>query len=131
MSSVGEIEAEIAHTRAKLYDNIDRIQDKLTVAGIVDEMLGSAGVPRYENGHDFVLGIMRRHPVPTLIAAAGIGWFVYRLNRRYGRASQPAEIADAEFVDVPAISDGRARVYDPDRLPRRPSLDSIESRDTY
>lgn len=131
MSSVGEIEAEIAQTRAKLYDNIDRIQDKLTVAGIVDEMMGSAGVPRFENGHDFVLGLMRRHPVPTLIAAAGLGWFVYRMNRRYGRATQAAGIADAEFVEVPVLNDGRARAYDPDLLPRHPSIDSIESRNTY
>ena len=132
MSSVGEIEADVAASRAKLYDTIDRLQDKLTVAGIVDEMMGSAGVPRYANGHDFVLGLMRRHPVPTLIAAAGIGWFVYRLNRRFGRTPQDAVgLTDVDYVEVPVLNDGRTRAYDPDITPRHPSLDAIESRTTY
>lgn len=108
--SVREIEADIEATRNRLYGTIDRIQQKLTVSGIVDEVMGSAGVPRSQNGHDFILGLMRRHPVPIMIAAAGIGWFVYRMNRRRTAAAADA-IADAEYVEVPAVSDGRGSAY--------------------
>lgn len=118
-----EIEAEIEQTRARLYGTIDRIQSKLTVAGIVDEVMGSAGVPRYQNGHDFVLGLIRKHPVPVMLAAAGLGYFVYRLNRQ--RAAEPM-IADVDYVEVPAINDGQARIYDPDLPTRHPIPDAIE-----
>lgn len=124
MSTVREIESEIETTRARLYGTIDRIQSKLTVTGIVDEVMGAAGVPRYQNGHDFVLGLMRRHPVPIMIAAAGIGWWIYRLNKR-----APADtIADADYVEVPALNDGHARSYDPDLPPRHPATHPVEGR---
>lgn len=126
--SVREIEADIEATRTRLYGTIDRIQQKLTVSGIVDEVMGSAGVPRYQNGHDFVLGLMRRHPVPVMVAAAGIGWFFYRMNR--GRTLSADAIADAEYVEVPAINDGQARIYDPDLPSRHPSSELRRSIDT-
>lgn len=122
-----QIEAEIEQTRARLYGTIDRIQSKLTVAGIVDEMMGSAGVPRYQNGHDFVLGLLRRHPVPVLIAAAGLGYAVYRMNRR--RAVETDPIADADFVELPPVTGARpARLYEPELPARTPAIDTIESR---
>ena len=120
-----EIEAEIEATRARLYGTIDKIQNRLTVAGIVDEVMGSAGVPRYQNGHDFVLGVMRKHPLPVMIAAAGLGYLFYRMNRQ--RAATTT-IADVDYVEVPAIHDGQARMYDPDLPPRTPTPDAIESR---
>jgi hypothetical protein len=115
-SSVKAIEADIEETRDRLNDTLDRIQQRLTVSGIVDEVMGSAGVPRSQEGHDFALGVLRRHPVPILIAAAGIGYFFYRLNRSRRLAADA--IADAEYVDVSVLNDGQARIYDPD-LPAR------------
>ena len=44
--------------------------------------MGSAGVPRYQNGHDFVLGLLRRHPLPVMVAAAGLGYLVSDAGRR-------------------------------------------------
>lgn len=121
--SVREIEADIDQTRARLYDTIDRIQDRLTVSGIVDEVMGAAGVPRYQNGHDYVLGLMRRHPLPIMVAAAGIGYLFYRMKRR----SAPANaIADAEYVEVPALNDGQARLYDPDLPTLHPAAAAVE-----
>lgn len=122
--SAREIEADIEATRTRLYGTIDRIQSKLTVAGIVDEVMGSAGVPRTQNGHDFVLGIMRKHPLPMMIAAAGIGYLFYRMNRQ---RAVTTTIADVDYVEVPAINDGQARMYDPD-LPRPHASDAIEGR---
>jgi hypothetical protein len=126
--SAREIETEIEQTRARLYGTIDRIQNRLTVAGIVDEVMGSAGVPRYQNGHDFVLGLIRRHPLPVMVAAAGIGFLFYRMNRQ--RAAETT-IADVDYVEVPAINDGQARMYDPDLPSRHPTPDAIEGRRPY
>lgn len=81
MSSVTELEQDVAETRRRLHATIDRIQDKLTVSGMVDEVMGQAGVPRLTNGHDFVLGLLRRHPVPVMIAAAGLGFLIYRMSK--------------------------------------------------
>ena len=117
-SSVRAIEADIEETRDRLNDTLDRIQQRLTVSGIVDEVMGSAGVPRAQGGHDFALGLFRRNPVPILIAAAGIGYVFYRMNRSRRLAADP--IADAEYVDVSALNDGQARVYDPDGPARHP-----------
>ena len=119
------IEQELAAKRARLSSTIDRIQDKLTVSGIVDEVMGSAGVPRSQGGHDFALGLLRRHPVPIMIAAAGIGYVFYRMNRSRRLAADP--IADAEYVDVSALNDGQARVYDPDLPARHPSSERRRS----
>ena len=95
MTSVGEIERDIAATRARLHDTIDEIQSRLTVSGIVDEVLGQAGVPRLTgSGHDFVFGIMRRNPLPVMVAAAAVGFLIHRRNKRM--AARPyAVVADA------------------------------------
>lgn len=125
--TVKELERDIEATRNRLQDTFGQIQDRLTVSGIVDEVMGQAGVPRMESGHDFVLGILRRHPVPVLIAAAGLGWFVYRQNRRT-RALAVREISDADYVEVPVANTGQARIYDPDASTRHPSADVADAR---
>jgi hypothetical protein len=117
------IEREVEETRARLSGTIDRIQDKLTVSGIVDEVMGASGVPRLANGHDFVLGLLRRHPLPVMVAAAGVGWLVYRMNRR---AAGPA--LDANVIDVPVLNTGHARVYDPDLPARHATAEIVDHR---
>ena len=123
---VHEIEQDIAATRARLNGTIDRIQGKLTVSGIIDEVMGQAGVPKLESGHDFVFGLLRRHPVPVMIAAAGLGFLVYRMNKR---ASQPMLTyrPDDDIVDVPVLNTGKARIYDPDLPTRHPAVDALDA----
>lgn len=111
MTSVAELEAEVAATRERLNGTIDQIQDKLTVSGMVDEFMGQAGVPRMESGHDFVLGLLRRHPVPVMIVAAGVGFLLYRMNKRAERV----RLLASEYEGAPAITSGEARRYDADR----------------
>lgn len=122
--SVGEIERDIAATRSRLNGTIDRIQSKLTVSGIVDEVMGQAGVPKMESGHDFVLGLLRRHPVPVMIAAAGLGFLVYRMNKRQERAA--LTYRDPDVIDVPVLNTGKARIYDPDTSTRHPTVDALD-----
>lgn len=119
MTSVHELEEDVAETRDRLQTTISRIQDKLTVSGMVDEIMGQAGVPRMETGHDVVLGLLRRHPVPVMIAAAGLGYLIYRMNKSADRR-EVLSLAGDEVLDVAAVNDGHARLYDPDGSPRHP-----------
>lgn len=116
MPDIRELEAEVAATRERLNETIDRIQDKLTVSGMVDEFMGQVGVAKMESGHDFLLGLVRRHPVPVLIAAAGIGFLLYQINRR--RPARLPRVPEDELGRGPLVT-APARVYDPD-LPTRP-----------
>lgn len=116
MPTVAELEAEVAATRSRLNDTIDQIQDKLTVSGLVDEFVGQAALPRMTSGHDLVLDLLRRHPVPVMVAAAGLGFLIYRMNKT------------ANVVDVTALNDGHNRVYDPDQPTLHPRLEPGEGR---
>jgi len=123
MTSVTELEAEAEVTRRRLHATIDRIQDKLTVAGMVDEFMGQAGVPKMESGHDFVLGLLRKHPVPVMIVAAGLGFLIYRMNQRDRGNRFLGRPASEDVVDVPVLNDGHARTYDPDKPSRHQMSD--------
>lgn len=121
MASVNELEQDIEATRSRLNGTIDRIQEKLTVSGIVDEVMGQAGVPRLESGHDFVFSLLRRHPVPLMIAAAGLGFAVYQMNRqkaaRLTAISRERDVADRR----PALA--KPPIYAPDLSLPDPSTD--------
>lgn len=120
--SVDVIEQEIVATRTRLNETIDRIQDKLTLSGIVDDVMGTAGMPRIEESQDYLMDLVRRHPLPVMLVAAGVGWLVYRMNRR------PTVIYDGvDLLDVPVITDGQARVYDPDLPTRHPGADLVDT----
>lgn len=120
--SVHGIEQDIAATRSRLNDTIDRIQNKLTLSGIVDDVMGTAGLPRVTEGQDYILGLVRRHPLPIMVAAAGIGWLVYRMNRR------PHVVYDGDdLIEMPVITDGQSRVYDPDLPTRHPGADLVDA----
>jgi hypothetical protein len=121
------IETGIEATRSRLAETLDRIQDKLTLTGIVDEVMGQAGVPRYGNGPDFVMGLLRRHPVPVMIAAAGLGFMIYQRNRA---RTLPA-IHDADYVEVPATNDGHARLYDPDGGAASPGVPPLAGKRSF
>lgn len=125
MTSVTELEAEAAATRTRLNATIERIQDKLTVSGMVDEVMGQVGVPRFASSQDAIFGILRRHPLPVMIAAAGIGFLIYRMNKQ---ESVRRTLSDGSAgASVQALNDGQARVYDPD-LPTRHPLPEMDDR---
>jgi hypothetical protein len=119
MNDLASREAEIALTRNRLSGTIDRIQDKLTVSGIVDEVLGSSAVPQFDRAYGNALSIVRRNPIPVLVIAAGIGWMLNRIGQR--QAEKRMKLVEAEAVDVAALNDGRARIYDPDLLTDHPT----------
>ena len=127
MSTASDLERDIESTRSRLNGTIERIQEKLTVSGIVDEVMGQAGVPKMASGHDFVLSLLRRHPVPVMIAAAGLGFAIYQINKRSAARDASlrleADVENSEVIPRLPRDNGRVRVYAPDLSLTNPSTD--------
>jgi|tagenome__1003787_1003787.scaffolds.fasta_scaffold19608524_2 Protein of unknown function (DUF3618) len=117
-ASLTRIERDIEETRSRLYDTIDRIQDRLTVPGMVDEVLGSSGAPRFEAAFQQALEMVRRNPVPVLIVAAGIGWLIHRTAR--ARAPASVMLIEGTSSDMPFADTGRGPIYDSEFPTARP-----------
>ena len=113
---MNEMERDIEESRARLDETIDRIQGRLSVSSLVDEMLGNARrAPAVSGAYDGALEAVRRNPVPVLLIAAGVGWLLHRMSQD---ATRRRTQASAERV--PVLNDGVARVYDPDLPTRQP-----------
>ncbi|TDR93241.1 DUF3618 domain-containing protein [Enterovirga rhinocerotis] len=123
MSEMSDLEAEAEATRARLQQTIGRIQDKLTVTGMVDEFVARPAVARLEGSQDVLRGLLNRHPLPVMLAAAGIGFLIHRMGRSRERERTPGE-----EVAVPALNTGHTRVYDPDVSSRHPLADGAETK---
>ena len=95
-----DLERDIEQSRAKLDLTIDRLQGKMTMSGVVDDMLGTARKGQYAPLFDNVLETIRRNPVPVMLVAMGIGLLAYRLGRKPVIVQRPIgyEAAD-DFSD--------------------------------
>ena len=62
-----DLERDIEQSRAKLDLTIDRLQGKMTMSGVVDDMLGTARKGQYAPLFDNVLETIRRNPVPVMV----------------------------------------------------------------
>lgn len=101
-----ELEKDIEQSRAKLDLTIDRLQDKMTVSGVVDDMLGTARAGQLAPLFDNVLLTIRRNPVPVMLIAAGIGLLVHRLGRPQPRPRPaPRLVSEPDFVTEPFDSE--------------------------
>ncbi|KMO37201.1 hypothetical protein VQ02_13995 [Methylobacterium variabile] len=122
--SINELEHEIEETRARLDRTIDRIQDRLSPASIVDEMLGTVRHSPMSGLYDGALAAVRRNPVPVMLIAAGVGWLIHRVAQDAQRRQHlNATVNGAE--SVPVLNTGAARVYDPDRPTGHPASDRV------
>ena len=113
---MNEMERDIEESRARLDETIDRIQGRLSVSSLVDEMLGNARrAPAISGAYDGALHAVRRNPVPVLLIAAGVGWLMHRMSQDAERRRLQAS---AELV--PVLNTGAARIYDPDLPTQHP-----------
>lgn len=118
--SLNELEQEIEASRARLDQTIDRIQGRLSVSSIVDEMIGNARKTPLNGAYDGVLQAVRNNPVPVLLITAGVGWLIHRMS---GDATRQAERRRVQRAaeELPVLRNGVDRVYDPDVPTRHPS----------
>lgn len=121
MTEMNELERDIEQSRARLDETIDRIQGRLSVTNLVDEMLGNARRTPLSGTYDGALEVVRRNPVPVLLIAAGVGWLMHRMAQG---ADQRRIVVAAERV--PVLNTGAARTYDPDQPTRRAAHDPTD-----
>jgi hypothetical protein len=110
---INALEREIEASRARLDLTIDRLQDKLSVSGIVDDMLGTMRSNRYGSVYDQTLEVIRRNPVPVMLIAAGLGWLIHRMSREPARTGVVQPVS-GEAARVPAAESEPARIHDAD-----------------
>jgi hypothetical protein len=112
-ASISDLEQDIEASRARLDRTIDRIQDRLTVPGIVDDMLGTVRTTPLSGLYDAALVAVRRNPIPVALIAAGIGWLAYRTS---SDAQRRAHLRRTERAAerTPVLRTNAARTYDPD-----------------
>jgi len=129
-----DLERDIEQSRAKLDLTIDRLQGKMSVSGVVDDMLGTARSGRYAPLFDDVLETIRQNPIPVMLLAAGIGLLAYNLGRkpRVRHATTPVLIDPdiaAEPTDMRTYGPGASSLHAPpeDLLePQRSTNSSIQ-----
>lgn len=117
--SLQDLERDIEQSRAQLDRTIDQLQNKMTVSGVVDDMLGTARAGQYGPIYDRVLETVRRNPVPVMLIAAGLGLLAYRLGRPAPRRQTRLIAADEDFVteqDLAAEPED-LRIYDAGAAP--------------
>lgn len=96
--SLQELERDIERSRAQLDQTIDRLQNKMNVSGVVDDMLGTARNGQYGPLYDKVLDTVRRNPVPVMLIALGIGLLAYRLGRPSTLREERLIAADEDLI---------------------------------
>ncbi len=123
--SLQELEQDIERSRAQLDHTIDRLQNKMTVSGVVDDMLGTARNGPYGPLYDRVLETVKRNPVPVMLIAMGIGLLAYRLGRSATVSRQRVRIiaADEDLITEEHLlmEAEDARLYGSGAAPMQPS----------
>jgi hypothetical protein len=128
---IQDLERDIEATRARLDLTIDQLQGRLSMSGIVDDVLGTMRANQYGSTLDHALNVLKRNPVPVMLVAAGVGWLIHRMSastaRPNGAVALPYDDAEMPVVDV-----HRPRVYEPVTTARHPVRETapLPMRDT-
>jgi len=111
--SLQDLEKDIEQSRAQLDRTIDQLQNKMTVSGVVDDMLGTARSSQYGPLYDRVLDTVRSNPVPVMLIAMGLGLLAYRLGRPVRRRPTRLVAADEDFITEQDLPEPAAdlRIY--------------------
>ena len=132
-----DLERDIEQSRAKLDLTIDRLQGKMTVSGVVDDMLGTARTGGYGPLFDNMLDTIRRNPVPVMLIAMGIGLLAHRITRSSTVASRRTQLPndydlmnDQDLVTgTPYVSDVEGtHVYDSGASSLQPTNEVFDGR---
>ena len=124
---IQDLERDIEATRARLDLTIDQLQGRLSMSGIVDDVLGTMRAKGYDSALDHTLAVLKRNPVPVMLVAAGIGWLLYRMGREPTRRGAAGVAYSYDEPDVPVLNDTGARVYNPQDAALHPLPDTFDS----
>jgi hypothetical protein len=124
---IQDLERDIEATRARLDLTIDQLQGRLSMSGIVDDVLGTMRARGYDSALDHTLAVLKRNPVPVMLVAAGIGWLLYRMGREPTRRGAAGVGYAYDEADVSVLADTGPRVYDPQAEALHPLPDTFDS----
>src|SRR3954467_4484502 len=80
--TIKDLEQDIEQARARLDETINQLQDRLSVSGIVDDLMGTVRASgRFGSTYHHAPARVRRNPLPVILLAGGAGWLFYRLGR--------------------------------------------------
>lgn len=112
---INDLERDIEQARARLDVTINRLQDRLSMSGIVDDVLGTMRVNQFGSHFDYALDVIRRNPVPVMLVAAGVGWLLHRMSTEPARTTVSTRTAVAyDDMDLPVVDVSRPHVYQPE-----------------
>ena len=94
---IEEIEADVARSRARLEQTLQRIEHKLSASGMVDDALASLRRTRHGDVVDRAMGALRDNPVPVLAVMAGIGWLIGRAGSAERDAARAARARERAY----------------------------------
>ena len=75
---------------------------------------------------DAAVGVARRYPLGIVLVGAGLGWLALRV-RQDARDSRARFERVPSADEIPVMNTGQGRIYDPDRSPRHPTHDRMET----
>jgi hypothetical protein len=90
--SSSELEADADRLRAQLGVTIDRLRHQLAPSQLAEEWAESSGL-KDMTPSKFLDLAARRHPLPTILAGAGLGFLAYAATRRRHRGNGALDLA--------------------------------------
>jgi hypothetical protein len=96
--SSSELEADADRLRAELGITIDRLRHQLTPSQLAEEWAESSGL-KDMTPSKFLDFAARRHPLPTILAGAGLGFLAYAATRRRHRGNGALDPAPSSLGD--------------------------------
>lgn len=82
-----QLEREVDQSRAHMSETLSALEEKLSPAHLVDQVLTYARQNSGEFSQNLV-DTVKRNPVPTLLTAVGLGWLIY--GQQHPRAATPS-----------------------------------------
>ncbi len=110
---MNDLERDIEQARARLDLTINRLQDRLSMSGMVDDVLGTMRANQIGSHFDYALDVIKRNPVPVMLVAAGVGWLLHRMSTQPAWPAVSARVA-YEDADLPVVDVHRPHVYQPE-----------------
>lgn len=110
--SANQIEHDIERHRAELTANLEALQEKLSINGMVREVSQQVRA----HGGDFGQSLsrtMRENPIPATLIAIGLGWMMFGKKSSSHRVAVDSDVAEPTAVGVhahatPAYQSSRA-----------------------
>ncbi len=121
--SSAEIEREIEHQRSELTENLEALQQKFSLDGMIREATSQIREHGSEIGQS-VSQTLRENPVPATLIAVGLGWLMFGKRAPAHQAALREDYSpDAVQQTPPARGSDTVQTRRPAHRPQRSDRD--------